>query len=61
MVNSFPSADAQGGKHAVRPVPPAVYGYMLAWMSTPAARAESILATPREALGQFRLPPALRW
>ena len=61
LSNSLPSAEAHGGKHAVSPVPPAVYGYMLACTSTPAARAESIFAMASPALPQLRRPPALRW
>ncbi len=57
---SFPSAEAHGGRQAVNPVPPAMYGYMSAPTSWPSARAASILATASGALYQLRRPAAFR-
>ena len=59
--NSLLLADARGGKQAVKLVPPAVYGYMLACTSRPSERAASMRAMASSALYQFRRPPALRW
>jgi hypothetical protein len=60
FVKSALFSDAQGGKHADSPVPPATYGYMLAWTSRPAARAAAIRAIAASDFSQFRVPAAFR-
>src|SRR5207247_9124867 len=42
--SSLPSAEAQGGMHEARPVPPATYGYMTACTSSPAHLDATIVA-----------------
>ncbi len=59
--SSLPSAATQPGMQAERLLPEAGYGYIVAFTSWPAARAESSLAMAGVARGQLRWPLALKW
>ena len=60
---SFPQPPSRlhGGRHASKPVAPAVYVYMSAVIFSPSRRAASTFSITRSSFGQFASPAAFRW